>query len=216
MKAIFLILLVCCGLVPIAFAEVSIQNDQMYLGDDGTLHIVGEIFNNLDMPLNQITISAILFDEYNQIITTKETSSLVNIIMPEMKGPFDFILTDSESKRTESYLLNVNYKIGAPKSQVIDITSSELSRDNLNNLMIKGLVTNKGEITANTVAVIATIYDKDGNVAAVSRSHPEPDYLRTDDEVFFLVTIPDKSQTCLLYTSPSPRDGLLSRMPSSA
>ena len=27
---------------------------------------------------------------------------------------------------------------------------------------------------------------------------------------------PDKSVSCLLYTSPSPRDGLLSRMPSSA
>ena len=27
---------------------------------------------------------------------------------------------------------------------------------------------------------------------------------------------PDLSTTCLLYTSPSPRDGLLSRMPSSA
>ena len=27
---------------------------------------------------------------------------------------------------------------------------------------------------------------------------------------------PDKAQPCLLYTSPSPRDGLLSRMPSSA
>ena len=26
----------------------------------------------------------------------------------------------------------------------------------------------------------------------------------------------DKVYTCLLYTSPSPRDGLLSRMPSSA
>ena len=31
------------------------------------------------------------------------------------------------------------------------------------------------------------------------------------------VTTPDaRSITCLLYTSPSPRDGLLSRMPSSA
>ena len=27
---------------------------------------------------------------------------------------------------------------------------------------------------------------------------------------------PDKEYICLLYTSPSPRDGLLSRMPSSA
>ena len=31
----------------------------------------------------------------------------------------------------------------------------------------------------------------------------------------FLIPLP-KTDTCLLYTSPSPRDGLLSRMPSSA
>ena len=30
------------------------------------------------------------------------------------------------------------------------------------------------------------------------------------------LSIPDNMLTCLLYTSPSPRDGLLSRMPSSA
>ena len=29
-------------------------------------------------------------------------------------------------------------------------------------------------------------------------------------------TLSDDTKTCLLYTSPSPRDGLLSRMPSSA
>ena len=28
--------------------------------------------------------------------------------------------------------------------------------------------------------------------------------------------VPDQTKDCLLYTSPSPRDGLLSRMPSSA
>ena len=28
--------------------------------------------------------------------------------------------------------------------------------------------------------------------------------------------VPDDAHSCLLYTSPSPRDGLLSRMPSSA
>ena len=31
-----------------------------------------------------------------------------------------------------------------------------------------------------------------------------------------LVATDDEGQVCLLYTSPSPRDGLLSRMPSSA
>ena len=195
MRAVFIGLFIFAGMVPVAFADVSIQNDQKYLGDDGTLHIVGEIQNNLDTPLNQIKVHATLYNADNHVIGTKETSSLVNTIMPEMKGPFDFILTDSELKKTKTYQLDVDYKVSPPKNQVIDITSSKLSRDEFNNLMITGTVTNKGDITANTVAIVATIYDRDGNVAAVSRTHPEPDYLRTNDEMFFLITIPDKSQT---------------------
>lgn len=181
--------------MPSAFGEVFIQNDQQYIGDDGALHIVGEIKNNLEAPLNQIKVHVTLLDENKHVIAIKEVSSLVNTIMPGMMGPFDLVLTNNEVKKTKSYSLELDYKISAPKNQVIDITESELSRDNYNNLMITGTVTNKGDITANTVAVIATLYDEKGNVAAVSRVHPEPDYLRTDDNAFFLVTIPDKIQT---------------------
>lgn len=191
----FIIVLAFAGITPLAFGEVYIENDQQYVGDDGALHIVGEIKNNLEMPLNQINVIVTLFDEIKNPIATKETSSLVNTIMPGMKGPFDLVLSNNEAKKTKSYSLELDYKISTPKNQVIDITESELSRDNYNNLMITGTVANKGDITANTVAVIATLYDKEGKVAAVSRVHPEPDYLRADDNAFFLVAIPDKIQT---------------------
>ena len=195
MEKIFIITIVFVGLVPLAFGEVIIQNDQQYIGDDDTLHIVGEIKNNLQVPLNQINIHVTLLDENEQLITIKETSSLLNTIMPGMKGPFDLILINNEAEKTKSYSLELDYKVSPPKNQVIDITESKLSRDNYNNLMITGTVTNRGDITANTVAVIATLYDKEGNVVAVSRVHPEPDYLRSDDYAFFVVTIPDKIQT---------------------
>ena len=45
------------------------------------------------------------------------------------------------------------------------------------------------------VSVIATLYDKQGNVAAVSKVNPEPDYLRAEDSAFFLLSVPDKIQT---------------------
>ena len=190
-----MIVIIFAGITPLAFGEAFIQNDQQYIGDDGAFHIVGEIKNNLEAPLNQINVQVTLLDENNQLIGIKETSSLVNIIMPGMKGPFDLILTNDEAKKTKSYSLKLDYKVSPPKNQVIDIIESELSRDNYNNLMITGTVTNKGDITANTVAVIATLYDKEGNVAAVSRIHPEPDYLRTEDNAFFVIVIPDKIQT---------------------
>ena len=195
MEKFFIIIIIFAGITPLAFGEAFIQNDQQYIGDDGAFHIVGEIKNNLEAPLNQINVQVTLLDENKQLIGIKETSSLVNIIMPGMKGPFDLILTNDEAKKTKSYSLKLDYKVSPPKNQVIDIIESELSRDNYNNLMITGTVTNKGDITANTVAVIATLYDKEGNVAAVSRIHPEPDYLRAEDNAFFLVVIPDKIQT---------------------
>ena len=39
---------------------------------------------------------------------------------------------------------------------------------------------------------------------------------RTHFEDSMIDALIDRGHTCLLYTSPSPRDGLLSRMPSSA
>ena len=181
--------------MPFAFADVYIQNDQQYIGDDGAVHIVGEIVNNLGIPLNQIHVKIDLFDENQQLIQSKETNSLVNTIMPGMKGPFDLILTNSEAKNAKSYSMELSYQSSPPKSQVIDITESELTRDNHNNLMITGTVVNNGEITANMITVIATLYDKQGNVAAVSKVNPEPDYLRAEDSAFFLLSVPDKIQT---------------------
>ncbi len=194
MKKYFIILFSLSFVIPSVFAEVTIQNDQNYVGDDGAFHVVGEIQNNLDSPLAQVKVFVTLYDENNNVVVTKETRSLVNTIMPEMQGPFDFIFADIKSDQIKSYSLDLEYAISEPKGQVIGITSSELTRDNHNNLIISGTVENNGELTANTVAVIATLYDRYGNVAAVSRVHPEPDYLGSDDDTFFVVSVPDKNQ----------------------
>ena len=194
MKKYFIVLFLFSFSIPIAFAEVTIQNDQSYIGDDGSFHVVGEIQNNLESPLNQVNIFVTLYDENKNIIISKETRSLVNTIIPDMKGPFDVIFTNINSEQIKSYSLDFDYSISEPKGQVIGITSSELSRDNHNNLIISGTVENYGEITANTVAVIATLYDRYGNVAAVSRIHPEPDYLSSEEDTFFVISVLDKSQ----------------------
>ncbi len=180
-----------------AWGEISIQNDQQFLGDDGSLHIVGEIKNNFNAPINQIKIDATLYSN-GILIDTVKTSPMLNTLMPEMKDPFDIIITGDVARVIDEYSLSVSYKITEPKSQVIDITTSDFFRDNFDNLVITGTVTNRGEITANTIVVVATLYDKNGNVAAVSKTHVEPDYLRANDESFFFVHIPDKIQSSLM------------------
>ena len=177
-----------------AWGEISIQNDQQFFSDDGSLHIVGEIKNNLNVPINQIKIDATLYSN-GILVDTIQISPMLNTVMPEMKNPFDIIITGYVAREIDEYSLSVSYKITEPKSQVIDITKSNFSRDNFDNLLITGTVTNRGEITANTIVVVATLYDKNGNVAAVSKTHVEPDYLRANDESFFFVPVPDKKQS---------------------
>ena len=113
--------------------------------------------------------------------------------MPEMKGAFDLTVIEDVGD-VDHYTLDVSFKIAPPKEQVIEITSSEFTQGPVDNISIQGTVANNGEITANMVKVVATLYDRDGNVVSVSQTNTKPDYLRASDESFFLIPILDKTQ----------------------
>ena len=188
--SLFLILLVFA--IPSAFAEVYIDNDHKYIGDDGTLHIVGEIVNETDKPINQVEITAIFYSDGSNVYETN-TENLTNMIMPGMNGVFDLMITE-DIGHVDYYILDVDFKVTQPKDQVIEITSSEFTYGPVNSLAIQGTVANNGEITANMVKVIATLYDRDGNVVTVSEVRMKPDYLRANDESSFLIPILEKTQ----------------------
>ena len=188
--SLFLILLVFA--IPSAFADVYIDNDHKYIGDDGTLHIVGEIVNETDKPINQVEITAIFYSDGNSVYETN-TENLTNMIMPGMNGVFDLMITE-DIGHVDYYILDVDFKVTQPKDQVIEITSSEFTYGPVNSLAIQGTVANNGEITANMVKVIATLYDRDGNVVTVSEVRMKPDYLRANDESSFLIPILEKTQ----------------------
>jgi type 1 fimbria pilin len=180
---------------PAFAADVLIQNDQPYIDDDGTLHIVGEIENNTNVPLNQIMITAKLLDDDGFQIGQVSGKSSTNVLMPGMNGAFDIIITGYDLHAITNYDLEFDYKITDPKNQAIEIISSELKQDSQGNLVISGMLENQGEITANMINVIATLYDRDGNVVTLSNVRIQPDFLRSGDSTFFIVPIHEKSQS---------------------
>ena len=59
--------------------------------------------------------------------------------------------------------------------------------------------------------------DVSSKVKKIVADHLGIDEAKVQDDSSFIDDLgADSLDTCLLYTSPSPRDGLLSRMPSSA
>ena len=88
-----------------AFADVFIQNDQKYVSADGSLHIVGEVENSSNVPLNQIKIIAKLLDDDGFQIGQVSGNPINNVIMPGMTGAFDIVLKDYDSKIIHDYNL---------------------------------------------------------------------------------------------------------------
>ena len=159
------------------------------------LHIVGEIENNTSTPLNQIKISAILLDNNGNEVKSVVGETVSNTIMPEMKGAFDILIKNVSSESIDDYELNLDYRMAEPKNQVIEISSTTLTKDTSNNTVITGMLENKGDITANMIRVVATLYDRDGNVVTVSESYTKPDFLRAGDNSNFIIPIHEKSQS---------------------
>ena len=192
-KLIFLIPLLL--LIQPAFGEIIVENDQTYIGNDGMMHIVGEIKNDSKSPVNKIKITATLTDENGIVIDEINGKIMSNILMPGMKGSFDIITNERNIRESFDYDLGFEYKLAAPKNQVIEVVSSEMKRDQLNNLIISGTIENNGEITANMINIVATLYDRDGKVLTVSKVQTQPDFLRSGEESHFVVPIYEKNQS---------------------
>ena len=81
-------------------------------------------------------------------------------------------------------------------------------------LMVGGWPINNHDKKAHGLVDFATVLQVSSNVGMVQAMR------RLDDDAYWnwmeRLGINQRPDTCLLYTSPSPRDGLLSRMPSSA
>ena len=194
-KVVFLFLIPIIFLFQNAYADVLIENDQKYIDDDNLLHVVGEIANYTDKPISQIHISATTFSNTNSKIATVSSNTPSHTIMPGMKAGFDILFPEKNLNIINHYELDFNYKIASAKNQVIEITTSKISRDSLDNFAIIGTVTNQGEITANMINVIATLYDRDGNVLTVSKTQVQPDFLRAGEESHFVIPVYEKEQS---------------------
>ena len=92
-----------------AYADVFIENDQQYIDDDQLLHIVGEITNYSDKPINQIEISATALSNDNHEIETIHTNIPSHTIMPGMKAGFDILFPKSELYSAYMILIENNY-----------------------------------------------------------------------------------------------------------
>jgi hypothetical protein len=102
------------------------------------------------------------------------------------------------------------------KLQILDKKSESDKVMNLGKMWIKKFAYD--ENLPKVLLIMAKNYSKMGFLSDASYLYQRiiSEYTKTKESYLAMIYLADQLYTCLLYTSPSPRDGLLSRMPSSA
>ena len=120
--------------------------------------------------------------------------------------PEDMIILETTPKELSTRLMDIMSPVGRGQRGLI-VSPPKAGKTTLLKQIANGITENAPDIHI----MVALIGERPEEVTDMKRSIKGEVYSSTFDE-----PVEDHCRVCLLYTSPSPRDGLLSRMPSSA
>ncbi len=156
-----------------AAGPVLIVSDASYTEGD-YLHIIGEVQNTGAAAVEYVKIVATLYGAGDTVIGTQATYTIVDVIAPAGKSPFE--ITTSDWEGMTHYKLQLQSSAGAsPDAPVRVVSHQERVADAY--YRIVGEVVNEGVSPMEYVKVIATLYDAADQVAGVAYAYTALDVI---------------------------------------
>jgi len=122
--------------------KVEVLSTYSHKANDGTTVVLGEVKNNLDSPINAVTLGVTFMDDNSNSIEYKTGTTLLQIIPPGGKAPFSISSTKSDSSITQIQVKLAGFRSSSEKQQVLVISPGSLQVSD--KLVISGTVTNNG------------------------------------------------------------------------
>lgn len=142
-----------------ASTQLEILSHQSYVDSLGWYHIVGEVQNNSNVPMEFVEVVAKLYDAADNVIGTKITFTAPDVIFPGGKAPFDLItLRRAQWDLIKEYRLQVKGNISESLLQENLVLLNQSSRIEADYLYVHGQVHNMGQ-NPTLVKLIITVYD---------------------------------------------------------
>jgi hypothetical protein len=195
-----MVVIISISIFPSVKAEDVIIHDNYssYITSTGSLHVVGEVQNMGDKPVEFVRITATFYDANSTVIATDFTYSALDIIPQGVKSPFEIILLDeNQVSKVHNYSLVVtDYE---QTSDALDRTLLILSNSSYlsasNRLNIVGEVKNNGTVESTFTKVVVTCYDQNGKVVVSDFSYCDPDTISEGEKAPFHILVIDANQS---------------------
>lgn len=142
--------------------EVEILSHTDFLTSDGYFRVVGEVKNNENTNITDVTIEIALFDSDGKLIQTYEHNTDLSVLLTGRKTPFNLWITNkTEVALMETYELKVIHYKEFPEGKPEGL---EILWHTAGNISIYGEIKSTGFEVANFIAVYAMFYDENERI----------------------------------------------------
>lgn len=185
------------SLAPSSSLGVAIpQTEYSHKLPDGTTMVYGEVQNNLDSPVNSVSVAIIFMDDNNNQIEYKVGTTLVSVIPSGGKVPFAIASTKADPAIALYQVKLAGFKSSSSKDQVLDITPGALQVSE--KLLISGTITNNGALKSSNTKLYLISYDAFSRIVAIGTSSPVDVGVKQDSQFSITSDSSPRAQSYML------------------
>jgi hypothetical protein len=183
-----------------AYAEFSFSNQFSYVDETKIMHVLGEIRNESDTAMGNVRIMISFYDREGNLLEEFQRVPALRVINPGESSPFEILYIDQQTVDVvANFTMSATGRETEQKEKQLKIISSNSRLDVLGIYYINAAARNEGQETATNAIMIATLYDKDGRVVAVSKALAEAGQgssnMTAGSEAPFGIAVTEKLQT---------------------
>ena len=158
------------NLPPSSSIQVKVLSPYSYKATDGTTVVLGEIQNQLDSPINNVTIGLTFMNDSSNTIEYKTGTTLLQVIPPGGKVPFLISSTNPDPSITQVQVKLGGFRPSSERPQALEISPNSLQVSD--KLVISGNVTNNGAQQSLNTKLYLISYDAFQRVVGIGISSP--------------------------------------------
>ena len=178
------------------------NNTSTYLDEFGYLHVYGEVINTLNYSINDILLNSNFYDDKNNKLGKYFRNSEISVLFPNQSSPFEIIFLDKDnSKNVKEYDISLSFNYtNYNNTKLPNLIITEITErfDISGFYYINGKIYNLGNKDSSNSTVVATLYNKKGNVIDISRAITEPYIIPPNSEAAFSLTVVNKDTSLRL------------------
>ena len=184
----------------IAPSDIEIGKTSSFVDENGIMHLYGEVRNLSIKPMSNVVVKASFFDDNGKLLNEFNRSTELSKLNPGGISPFEILYIDSKTvNQVRDFKISTEISSSPAENKLkpvrLEVNPTNSRLDIFGFYYINGIVVNNAKANSTNTLIIATLYDKNGNVIAIGRGLAEPLNITAGSNGVFGLVVSEKLQT---------------------